>query len=187
MRLAVFASGGGSNFQSIVDAAESGALKARVVLCVSNNPSAGVLDRATKSKIPVLVLKPAQPPGRELPMRKPKRDVNDFLPMNAVEFTVLLVLADGASHGYAIVKQIEEHTDGQISLLPGNLYAILRRLMAAGLIAHAPATSSNGADKRRRNYRITAFGRKVAAAEATRMKRMVEAAATRDLVEDAAR
>ena len=60
MRLAVFASGEGSNFQSIVDAAESGALKARVVLCVSNNPSAGVLDRATKSKIPVLVLNPSE-------------------------------------------------------------------------------------------------------------------------------
>ena len=120
-------------------------------------------------------------------MTKPKRDINAFLPMNAVEFTVLLVLADGASHGYAIVKQIAERTDGQISLLPGNLYAILQRLMAAGLIAHAATPSSNGSDKRRRNYRITAFGRKVAAAEATRMKRMVEAATTRDLIEDAAR
>lgn len=60
MRLAVFASGEGSNFQSIVDAAKSGALKAQVVLCVSNNPSAGVLDRATKSEIPVLVLNPSE-------------------------------------------------------------------------------------------------------------------------------
>lgn len=60
MRLAVFASGEGSNFQSIVDAAKSGALKAQVVLCVSNNPSAGVLDRATKSEIPVLILNPSE-------------------------------------------------------------------------------------------------------------------------------
>ena len=117
-------------------------------------------------------------------MTNPKNDVDALLPMSAVEFTVLLVLADGASHGYAIVKDIEESSDGQISLLPGNLYAILQRLMDAGLIARA--TTGNGDDKRRRNYRITAFGRKVAAAEASRMKQMVEAAAARDLIEDAA-
>ena len=114
-------------------------------------------------------------------------NVNDFLPMSAVEFIVLLVLTDGASHGYAIVKEIEERTDGQISLLPGNLYAILQRLRETGVIARTHAASSNGTDKRRRNYRITAFGREVATAEATRMKRMVEAATARDLIEDAAR
>ena len=120
-------------------------------------------------------------------MGNTKPDVNDFLPMSAVDFIVLLVLTDGASHGYAIVKDIEERTDGQISLLPGNLYAILQRLMEANLIGRAGAKSSNGADKRRRNYRITAFGRKVAAAEAARMQRMVEAAAARDLIEGAVR
>jgi len=114
-------------------------------------------------------------------------NVNDFLPMSAVEFIVLLVLTDGASHGYAIVKEIEERTDGQISLLPGNLYAILQRLTEAGVIARTSGASSSGTDKRRRYYRITTFGREVAAAEASRMKRMVEAAAARDLVEDAAR
>ena len=60
MRLAVFASGGGSNFQSIVDAAESGALKAHVVLCVSNNPAAGVLERAKKHDISVSILNPSE-------------------------------------------------------------------------------------------------------------------------------
>ena len=119
-------------------------------------------------------------------MENRRPDINDLLPMSAVEFIVLLVLTDGASHGYAIVKEIEERTDGQISLLPGNLYAILQRLTETGVIARAQATSSNGADKRRRNYCITAFGREVAAAEAARMKRMVEAAAARNLIEGAA-
>ncbi len=118
-------------------------------------------------------------------MDKHKKNVNDHLPMSAVEFGVLLVLAEGVSHGYAIVKGIEERTDGQISLLPGNLYAILQRLTAAGLIARAAASpSSEGSANRRRNYRITAFGRRVAAAEAGRMKRMVQAAASQNLVED---
>ncbi|GMQ81192.1 MAG: phosphoribosylglycinamide formyltransferase [Rhodothermia bacterium] len=60
MRLAVFASGGGSNFQSIVDAAESGTLKAEVILCVSNNPNAGVLDRAKRHEISIRVLDPSR-------------------------------------------------------------------------------------------------------------------------------
>ena len=116
-------------------------------------------------------------------MSKPKRHVDDHLPMSAVEFAVLLVLNDGDSHGYAVVKSIEERTDGQISLLPGNLYAILQRLMDAGLIARK-APSKSGADSRRRTYRITPFGKKVAAAEARRMRRMVEAAGEGDLLED---
>jgi DNA-binding PadR family transcriptional regulator len=114
------------------------------------------------------------------------RDVDEFLPLSAVEFTVLLVLADGASHGYAIVKDIEQRTDGQISLLPGNLYAILQRLSDSGLIARTGAPDGAGVDRRRRYYAITALGRAVAAAEASRMKRMVEAAAASDLVRDTA-
>lgn len=113
-------------------------------------------------------------------------EVSRFLPMSAVEFAVLLVLAEGASHGYAIVKDIEARSDGQISLLPGNLYAILQRLSGSGLIERTE-DAGDGADKRRRYYRITALGRRVAAAEAARMKRMVEAAAARDLVEDTTR
>jgi formyltetrahydrofolate-dependent phosphoribosylglycinamide formyltransferase len=59
MRLAVFASGGGSNFQSIVDAVESGTLRAEVGLCVSNRTSAGVLARAAEHGIPAVVIDPA--------------------------------------------------------------------------------------------------------------------------------
>jgi len=110
-------------------------------------------------------------------------DINGYLPMSAVEFTVLLVLADGPSHGYAIVKDIEARSDGQISLLPGNLYAILQRLHDAGLIERV-AGAGKGADRRRRYYDITALGRRVAAAETERMRRMVEAATASHLVEE---
>jgi DNA-binding PadR family transcriptional regulator len=117
-------------------------------------------------------------------MATTKRNVEDYLPMSAVEFAVLLVLNDGESHGYAIVKSIEERTEGQISLLPGNLYAILQRLQDSGVIARKSATGTND---RRRNYRITPLGRKVAAAEAERMRRMVEAAAAGKLIGDTGR
>lgn len=117
-------------------------------------------------------------------MRELQADVDDYLPMTAVEFTLLLVLADGPCHGYAIVKEMETRSDGRISLLPGNLYAILQRLTDSGLIARtAAAVDADGADRRRRYYGITAFGRRVAAAEVARMKRMVEAAAASDLIE----
>ena len=119
-------------------------------------------------------------------MPRPKNLAEDFLPMSAVDFAVLLVLADGANHGYAVVKEIDERTDGQVKLLPGNLYAILQRLTKQGMIAEAGEVASSGGGKRR-NYRITAFGRKVAGAEASRMKRMVEAAASSDLLGTAGR
>ena len=70
MRLAIFASGGGSNFQSIVDSTISGQLSAEVVLCVASNPSAGVIKRAETLGIPVHVLPPSFPkdyPGPDQP------------------------------------------------------------------------------------------------------------------------
>jgi len=120
-------------------------------------------------------------------MSEQRLDVDNYLPMTAVEFTLLLVLADGPRHGYAIVKEMETRSDGRIRLLPGNLYAILQRLTDSGLIARtAAAAGAEGADRRRRYYRITALGRSVAAAEAARMKRMVEVAAASNLVEETA-
>ncbi|HMB90583.1 MAG TPA: phosphoribosylglycinamide formyltransferase [Rhodothermales bacterium] len=59
MRLAVFASGGGSNFQAILDAVAEGSLPATVVLCLSNRPDAGALDRARARQIPTAVLAPS--------------------------------------------------------------------------------------------------------------------------------
>lgn len=65
MKLAVFASGGGSNFQAILDAAAQGDLPAEVVLCVSDNDDAGALKRARQHDVPAAVLKPSSYPSRE--------------------------------------------------------------------------------------------------------------------------
>ncbi len=103
--------------------------------------------------------------------------------LKRIEFLVLLVLADGESHGYRIVQDIERRTDGRVRLLPGNLYAVLRRLNGEGLLTESsrrPAPELD--DRRRRYYQITAFGRRALAAEAELMRSLVQAAAARDLI-----
>ncbi len=110
--------------------------------------------------------------------------IEKLLPLKPVDFLVLLVLVDGERHGYGIVRDIEERTGGQVRLLPGNLYAMLRRLMKAGLLAEAEKRpASDLGDERRRYYRITELGEAVAAAEARRMKTLVDAAESRGLLE----
>lgn len=110
-------------------------------------------------------------------------DPREHLPLRPVDFLVLLTLVDGERHGYGIVRDIDERTGGEVRLLPGNLYAMLRRLAKAGLVAEAerrPAADLD--DERRRYYRVTELGREVASAEARRMQSLVEAAASRGLL-----
>ena len=101
-------------------------------------------------------------------------DVLELLPLRPVEFLVLLVLADGERHGYGIVQDIAERTENRVKLLPGNLYAVLRRLGESGLLeesAHRPAQDLD--DQRRRYYRVTELGERVLAADAERMRGLV--------------
>ncbi len=112
-----------------------------------------------------------------------KSNLAELLPLRPVEFLVLLVLADGERHGYGIVQDITERTDGTVKLLPGNLYAVLRRLMECGLLVEAarrPAADLE--DQRRRYYRITKAGQKVLAADAARMKDLVQQVESRNLL-----
>ena len=107
--------------------------------------------------------------------------------LKRIEFLVLLVLADGESHGYRIVQEISDLTAGRVSVLPGNLYAILRRLGKEGLLVEAPQKPAPDlADLRRRYYRITGFGQEVLAAEAKLMGSLVQAFSERDLMPDGA-
>ena len=100
-----------------------------------------------------------------------------FLPLRPVEFQILLVLAQGDRHGYAIIQAAAEQTAGQMRLETGTLYRALRRLADAGLVrpsARRPAPDLD--DERRRYFSITPLGRQVAAAEARRMASLVETA-----------
>jgi DNA-binding PadR family transcriptional regulator len=98
-------------------------------------------------------------------------------PLLPAVFHIMLALADGERHGYAIKQEIELSTGGVISLGPGALYGTLRRMLEDGLIDESgerPDPESD--DIRRRYYRLTAAGRRLAAAEAERLESLVRLA-----------
>src|SRR5258708_17283742 len=90
-------------------------------------------------------------------------------PLTPALFHVLLSLTDGEKHGYAILKEAEARTGGKVILSTGTLYGIIKRLLADGLIRQ----SALGSTERRRAYRLTPSGRKLALAEAERLRDLV--------------
>jgi DNA-binding PadR family transcriptional regulator len=97
--------------------------------------------------------------------------------LRSIEFHILLALAPEERHGYAILSEVEGLTDGEIQLEPGTLYRALHRMLKDGWVvesARRPAADQD--DERRRYYRLTPAGRKVAMAEAERLQRLVNVA-----------
>jgi DNA-binding PadR family transcriptional regulator len=95
-------------------------------------------------------------------------------------FYVLVALADGDTHGYAIMKDVERLTSGAVRLSTGTLYGIIKRLLADGLIRETPVPVTRG-DERRRSYALTPFGKDVARAEATRLEQTIAIARQKPL------
>ena len=98
-------------------------------------------------------------------------------------FQVLLALGDGEKHGYAILKEVEQQTNGHVRLSTGTLYAMIKRLVSDGIIAECrnrpPAEED---DQRRRYYRLTPLGRQVATTEAERMEQLIATAREKHLL-----
>lgn len=98
-------------------------------------------------------------------------------------FQVLLALGDGEKHGYAILKEVEEQTDGHVRLSTGTLYAMIKRLLTDGIIEECrnrpPAEED---DQRRRYYRLTPLGRDVTVAEAERLEKLIATAREKHLL-----
>ena len=112
-----------------------------------------------------------------------KRDPHDLLPLTPAMFHVLVALADGDLHGYAVIKDVSTRTGGRVVLGTGTLYGIVKRLLADGLVVESkrrPAAAID--DERRRYYRLTDFGRRVASAEAARLEALVTTARARNLL-----
>jgi DNA-binding PadR family transcriptional regulator len=106
-----------------------------------------------------------------------------FLPLTPVSFEILLALAGGEQHGYAVMLDIERRTGGAISLYAGSLYRALNRLLEAGLIEELDERPDpRDEDERRRYYRLTQKGLQVARGEARRLALQVEAARERKLL-----
>jgi DNA-binding PadR family transcriptional regulator len=109
-------------------------------------------------------------------------DVERHLPLKPLVFQVLLALVEGERHGWSLVREVQQR-GGFARLMPGNFYRTLRAMLADGLIAEAPApVAIEDDDERRRYFRLTALGGKVAAAEARRLDAVVHEARARRLL-----
>ena len=100
---------------------------------------------------------------------------DSFLPLSPHWFHVLLSLANQEQHGYGIMQEVLERTDGKVRLWPATLYGTLKRLLDQDLIEESsrrPAPDVD--DARRRYYRLTRLGRRVLAAESARLEDLVK-------------
>jgi DNA-binding PadR family transcriptional regulator len=105
-------------------------------------------------------------------------EAESLLPLTAQVFHILVALADRDQHGYSIMQDVAARTGGKVMLNAGTLYGMIRRLLEQGLIVELGERErpSPDADERRRYYRLTPFGRKVAKAEASRFAELLEQA-----------
>jgi DNA-binding PadR family transcriptional regulator len=110
-------------------------------------------------------------------------DPESFLPLTAAVFHVLLALADGERHGYAIMQSVLETTGGRVAMGPGTLYGTLKRLLESDLIEESGARPDPALDdERRRYYRLGALGQRVLAAESRRYAALVRVARSKGLL-----
>jgi DNA-binding PadR family transcriptional regulator len=109
----------------------------------------------------------------------PFKPPDTLLPLTPISFEILLALAAGDRHGYAILQTVERRLAGVLPMRTGTIYRALARLLDEGLIDRAAGGED---DERRRNYRLTPLGRKIARAEAERLAGQVAAARSQRLL-----
>lgn len=116
----------------------------------------------------------------------PESTPDDLLPLPPATFHILLALAEGERHGYAIIQDVEVRTDGELRMSAGTLYRSIARMVEQGLIVEVAKRRTRAEDERRRYYRLTPFGTSVARAELRRLSRLVRHARARGLTPDLA-
>ena len=103
--------------------------------------------------------------------------IKQLQPLRPPILHILLVLAEGERHGYAVKQEVERQTGGIVKMGPGTLYESIQRMVELGLIRESsgrPRRSANQAQ--RRYYQLTKFGRRVLEAEIARLRRVVDSA-----------
>jgi DNA-binding PadR family transcriptional regulator len=105
-----------------------------------------------------------------------------LLPLSRPVFHILLALADGERHGYAIMQDVETRSDGEVRIGPGTLYGAIRRLLEQGAIEEQETPRAPDEDARRRYYALTEFGRAALVAEADRLESLVKAVRSKKLL-----
>lgn len=116
-----------------------------------------------------------------MPSKEPRPA--DFLPLTPAVLHILLALADGEQHGYAVAQAVEALTDGTVRMGPGTLYGSIGRMVASGLIEESTRARGRASDEeRRRFYRLTTLGRRVLETEADRLARVVALARAKNVL-----
>jgi DNA-binding PadR family transcriptional regulator len=119
-----------------------------------------------------------------MPKIEPTPD--QILPLTPAVFHILLALADGERHGYAIMQEVTHSTEGRIKMGPGTLYGTIKRLLEAKLVEESDERPDPALDdERRRYYQLTGLGRRVVKAEAERLSALVKLAQGKRLIGDA--
>lgn len=106
----------------------------------------------------------------------PDDDLHAALPLTEATFFILLSLAPGAKHGYAILKDVPDLSQQRITLSTGTLYGALKRLLTAGWIDRVDEPSPADTTRTPRVYVLTERGRRILAAETARLRSLVQAA-----------
>ena len=110
-------------------------------------------------------------------------DPESLLPLPPAVFHILVALAEGDRHGYSIMQDVAARTDGKLRMSPGTLYGSIKRMLEDGLTVEVDERPDpENDDERRRYYRLTAFGRQVAAADAARLQKVLNQARSCGLV-----
>lgn len=120
-------------------------------------------------------------------MSLPTPQPRDLLPLTPAVFHILLALADGERHGYSIMQEVMRITGGTIQMGPGTLYGTIKRMLEARLIAESDERPDPQMDdERRRYYRLTPFGERVAQAEVERLAALLAVARSKRMMGGAA-
>ena len=106
-------------------------------------------------------------------------DPNNHLPLREPTFLILLSLAPGPRHGYAILKEVENLSDGRVKMSTGTLYGAIERLLDQGWILRVDDPIPNETNRQRKAYQLTELGHKVLNAEILRMQKLVDVAQSR--------
>jgi len=112
-----------------------------------------------------------------------QRTPEALLPLTQAVFHILLALADGEKHGYAIMQEIGEYTGGAVRMGPGTLYGSIQRMLKDGLIVEVQERAGPApSEERRRYYALTGFGLRVLRAEARRLEQLVHLAQSKQIL-----
>ena len=112
-----------------------------------------------------------------------KESLSDLLPLPVAHLHILLALATGDKHGYAIMREVEDLTEGAVTMGPGTLYGAVKKMLRAGLVEESDERPDPELDdERRRYYRISGLGERVLNAEIGRMEHLARTARARQTI-----